>query len=127
MDLEAIELHTNDKDTTKLNIGNVGNGAKTETMNKSKEEETKEPLITPYPFFWSVRFLVITLLGFLGSMNLLALRVNLSIALPCMVFLNETKNDPIGDPNVTTTSSSDIGCIRPPPSDITDKFNVLPT
>lgn len=128
---QAIELQENDKnnikDTMELNVSNdLGNGAGNGTMKTSKEEEAKELSIT-YPFFCSVRFLVITLLGFLGSMNLLALRVNLSIALPCMVHFNETKNDPIGGPNVTTTSSSDVGCVRPPPSNTTDKSNVLPT
>ena len=95
----------------------------------TKEAETAEiqkPVsVAPYPFWCSVRFMVITLLGFLGTMNLYALRVNLSIALPCMVFVNDTKDKSFGDKNVTTpTASSASVCIRSPPPNMTDPSNV---
>ena len=129
MDQESIELEENDKNTIKntieLNVSNdIGDGVRNGTIKTSKEEEAKEPSISPYPFFWSVRFMVITLLGFFGSMNLLALRVNLSIALPCMVLLNETENHSTGDANLTNSWSADT-CVRPLPSNTTDKSNVL--
>lgn len=70
--------------------------------------------------FWrSVRFLVVTLLGFLGTLNLLAVRVNISIALPCMVFINDKKHVVLHLPNSTASSLapshtlSASGCVRP--------------
>ena len=86
----------------------------------------KVPLV-PYPFWRSVRFLAITLLGFLGTVNLYLLRVNLSIALPCMVFINVSKGAGVSKPN-TSANVTDIEisplCVRPPPENISDPSKV---
>ena len=89
-----------------------------------KAEEQKP---SQYPFWRSVRFLVVTLLGFLGTANLFALRVNLSIALPCMVFINDSKNEIHVHSNSTTSTNTSLssGCARPQPQN-TAPTNVCP-
>ena len=95
--------------TSKLHAGNNGkangNGA-AHTLAVGEPAAGVPVAVKAYPFWTGVRFLVITLLGFLGTVNLYALRVNLSIALPCMVFINVTKNE----------SRADVpaGCFREP-------------
>ena len=111
----------------KLQAGNGNgkvNGAAEALAVGEAEEAVKvkaKVKVKEYPFWTGVRFLVITLLGFLGTINLYALRVNLSIALPCMVFINVTKND-------TNASAANenvpAGCFRELTNDSSDPTKV---
>lgn len=77
-----------------------------------------------YSFFTTIRFWCITLIGFLGTANLFIIRANLSIALPCMVYLNVSGSDRINE-NGTIISTLPPGCVRiPPPQNITSEILV---
>ena len=106
-----------------------GKGAVTDNENDAVVIETlvSGPFPTkPYPFWCSVRFLAITLLGFVGSMNLYAMRVNLSIALPCMVYINDTKNEPINGQNASSSTIISLvaSCTRTLTPNSTDSSGV---
>lgn len=77
-----------------------------------------------YSFFTTVRFWCITLIGFLGTANLFIIRANLSIALPCMVYLNVSVSNRMGE-NGTMVSTLPPGCVRiHPPQNITSEIMV---
>lgn len=67
-----------------------------------------------YSFLISVRFLCITLVGFLGTINLFVIRANLSIALPCMVYINTTAPEfkSVEAENNVSVSTTQPGCVR---------------
>ena len=104
------------------------NGDATDTVYQVPNEFVKAEKPLQYPFWRSVRFLVVTLLGFLGTVNLFALRVNLSISLPCMVFINDSKNEIYVHSNstISTNTSFSTGCVRPQPQNTTAPTNVRP-
>jgi MFS family permease len=67
-----------------------------------------------YSFLISVRFLCITLVGFLGTINLFVIRANLSIALPCMVYISTTVSESkfVETKNNISVSTIQPGCVR---------------
>lgn len=79
-----------------------------------------------YPFFKSVRFLCVTLVGFLGTINLFVIRANLSIALPCMVYINTSNGEfkPAVQVSNESLSTAPPGCVRQESANVTSGIMV---
>ena len=85
-------------------------------------EEGDERSSRQRPLLLSVRF-AIALLGFFGTLSLYSLRVNLSIALPCMVYFNNTLNQ--YTPNMSAREELPAACqVALPSSNTTDPSEV---
>ena len=97
-------------------VGGGGGGEEGEELERSSRSSRPRPLLL------SVRF-AIALLGFFGTLSLYSLRVNLSIALPCMVYFNTT--DQYRTPNMSTREELHAVCqVALPSSNTTDPSEV---
>ena len=109
--------------SSRSGAGGAGSG---EGEELELEAGSKSSSARQRPLLFSVRFLI-ALLGFFGTLSLYSLRVNLSIALPCMVHLNKTPDRQYGAPNMSALEELPAVCqVAPPSPNATDPSQVRP-